>query len=89
MLMNNLPINGKKKQSAIWKSPKLGNFMLQMDGLKDGRLDSRFFQSYCWRKKTVTPEMTSSLWVTHLPTILSRFELKDIYSAIIYNVKKR
>ena len=44
--MKNLTISGailKKKQSAMYKNSKSRNFMLQMSGSKDGRLDSVFF----------------------------------------------
>ena len=33
------------------------------------------------KKKGVTREMTSPWWDTHLPTSLTRFELKGIYNA--------
>ena len=51
-------------QSAMQKKSKLRNFMFQMDGLKDGTLDSMFLSKE-EKEKAVTPEITSSWWGTH------------------------
>ena len=39
------------------------------------------FKAIAGEEKSVTPEMTSSWLETYLPTILSRYDLKDIYNA--------
>ena len=39
------------------------------------------FREASGEKKSRTPEMTASWKETHLPTILSRYELKDIFNA--------
>ena len=44
------------------------------------------FEAIAGKEKAVTPEMISSRRETHLPTILSRFELREIYNAIIFNI---
>ena len=39
------------------------------------------FQSCVRKENAVTPEMTASWSEAYLPTILSKYELKDIYNA--------
>ena len=39
------------------------------------------FKAIAGEEKSVTPEMTTSWLETYLPTILSRYDLKDIYNA--------
>ena len=60
--MNNLLNSGtilKKKQSTMPKNFKMRNFMLQVIGLKCGRLDV-CFKVIAAEEKAVTPEMTIS-----------------------------
>ena len=47
--------------------------MLQIEGLKDGKLDSTFLSNLLLeKKKAVIAEMTSSWWETHHGAISSR-----------------
>ena len=85
MRANNLPVNGtvvKEKAIAYAKE-------LQIEGFKASngwfeRRKTRFnvsFKAIAGDEKSVTPEMTSSWLETYLPTILPRYDLKDIYNA--------
>ena len=44
------------------------------------------FKAIVEKENTVISEITIYWWETHLLTILSRFELKDIYNAITCNI---
>ena len=70
----------RRKQSAMQRNFKLRDLRLQMDGLEDGKQDLMFFKAIAGEEKSVTPEMTSSWLETYLPTILSRYDQKDIYN---------
>ena len=81
MRANNLPVNGTVvKEKAIGYAKEL-----QIEGFKASngwfeRWKTRFnvsFKAIAGEEKSVTPEMTSS-W---LKTILSRYDLKDIFNA--------
>ena len=85
MRANNLPVNGTVvKEKAIGYAKEL-----QIEGFKASngwfeRWKTRFnvsFKTIAGEEKSVTPEMTSSWLETYLPTILSRYDLKDIYNA--------
>ena len=85
MRANNLPVNGTVvKEKAIGYAKEL-----QIEGFKASngwfeRWKTRFnvsFKAIVGEEKSVTPEMTSSWLETYLPTILSRYDLKDIYNA--------
>ena len=85
MRMNNLPISGIiLKEKAISYARELQVEEFQASNGWFERWKNRFnvsFKTIAGEEKAVTPEMTSSWWETHLPTILSRFDLKDIYNA--------
>ena len=85
MRANNLPVNGTVvKEKAIGYAKEL-----QIEGFKASngwfeRWKTRFnmsFKAITGEEKSVTPEMTSSWLETYLPTILPRYDLKDIYNA--------
>ena len=85
MRANNLSVNGTVvKEKAMGYAKEL-----QIEGFKalNGwfeRWKTRFnvsFEAIAGEEKSVTPEMTSSWLETYLPTILSRYDLKDIYNA--------
>ena len=82
---NNIPVNGiiiKEKALSLAKSLELTDFRAS-----DGWLDkwkqrhNVTFKALSGEGNAVTPEMTASWSVTYLPTILSKYELKDIYNA--------
>ena len=82
MRANNLPVNGTVvKEKAIGYAKEL-----QIEGFKASngwfeRWKTRFYVSFkaiAGEEKSVIPEMTSSWLETYLPTILSRYDLKDI-----------
>ena len=82
---NNVPVSGvvlKEKALQFAKSLHLDNFRAS-----DGWLDrwkcrhNVTFREVSGEEKSCTPEMTASWKETHLPTILSRYELKDIFNA--------
>ena len=53
-----------------------------MDGLTDERYEIVLnLKQYQVRKKSCTQQMTTSWRETHLPTILSRYKLEDIFNA--------
>ena len=51
-----------------------------MTGCTHGNLYNISFKEVSGESKSVTPEMTAAWKETSLPTILSRFNLKDIYN---------
>ena len=82
---NNIPANGiiiKEKALSLAKSLELTDFRAS-----DGWLDkwkqrhNVTFKAVSGEGNAVTPEMTPSWSETYLPTILSKYELKDIYNA--------
>ena len=82
---NNIPVNGiiiKEKALSLAKSLELTDFQAS-----DGWLDKWkqrhdvTFKAVSGEGNAVTPEMTASWNETCLPTILSKYELKDIYNA--------
>ena len=83
MRMNNLAISGTifKEKTISYGQELQAKEFLGSNGWFE-RWEARFNVSL----KTVKPEMTSSWWETHLPRTLSRFELKEIYNAIVYNI---
>ena len=88
--MNNLTIRGTiLKEKAMSYAQEL---QIEEIHTSNGWLErwkarfSVFFKAIDGEEKVVTPGVTSSWWETHLPTILSRFELKGICNAIIYNI---
>ena len=83
--MNNLLNSGtilKKKQSTMPKNFKMRNFMLQVIGLKCGRLDV-CFKVIAAEEKAVTPEMTISWWETHHGTKSSRQVSSTLWENVI------
>ena len=80
----NIPIHGKIIQEKTLEFPKELN--LEMFQASDGWLHSwkpRYnisFKEVSGESKSVTPEMTAAWNETSLPTILSRYNLKDIYN---------
>ena len=82
---NNVPASGvvlKEKALQFAKSLYLDDFRAS-DGWLD-RWKSRHnvtSREASGEEKSCTPEMTASWKETHLPTILSRYELKDIFNA--------
>ena len=82
---NNVPVSGvvlKEKVLKFAKSLHLDDFRVP-DGWFD-RWESRHnvtFREVSGEEKSCTPEMTASWKETHLPTILSRYELKDTFNA--------
>ena len=85
MRANNLPVNGtvvKEKAIGYAKELQTEGFMASNGWFE--RWKTRFnvsFKAIAGEEKSVTPEMTSSWLETYLPTILSRYDLKDIYNA--------
>ena len=82
---NNIPVNGiiiKEKALSLAKSLELTDFRAS-----DGWLDkwkqrhNVTFKAVPGEGNAITPEMTASWSETYLPTILSKYELKDIYNA--------
>ena len=82
---NNIPVNGiiiKEKALSLAKSLELTDFRAS-----DGWLDkwkqrhNVTFKAVSGEGNAVTSEVTASWSETYLPTILSKYELKDIYSA--------
>lgn len=82
---NNIPVNGnviKEKALSLAQSFELTDFRAS-----DGWLDkwkqrhNVAFKAVSGEANDVTPEMTASWKETYLPTILSRYELKDVYNA--------
>ena len=82
---NNIPVNGiinKEKALSLAKNLELTDFRAS-----DGWLDkwkqrhNVTFKAVSGEGNAVTPEMTASWSETYLPTILSKYELKDIYNA--------
>ena len=82
---NNVPVSGvvlKEKALQFAKSLHLDDFRAS-DGWLD-RWKSKHnvtFREVSGEEKSCTPEMIASWKETHLPTILSRYELKDIFNA--------
>ena len=83
--LKHIPVNGiiiKEKPLSLAKSLELTNFRAS-----DGWLDkwkqrhNVTFKAVSGEGNAVTPEMTASWSETYLPTILSKYELKDIYNA--------
>ena len=88
MQINNLPISGTiLKEEAISYAEEL---QAEKFRASNGCLERWKAKSNVYFKaeevKAVANKMTSSWWKTHLPATLSRFELKDVYNAIIYNI---
>ena len=85
MRTNNLPVNGtvlKEKAITYAKDLEIEGFNASNGWFE--RWKSRFnvsFKAISGEEKSVTPEMTSSWLETYLPTILSRYDLRDIYNA--------
>ena len=81
--MNNLPISRTIfKEKAINYAQEIQDEEFHALNRRFGRWKARLnvsFKSVAAEQKIGTPEMTSSWWERHLSTILSRFELKDIY----------
>ena len=81
----NVAINGQvlqEKALDFAKQLKIEKFQAS-DGWLHG-WKARYnisFKEVSGESKSVTPEMTASWKETSLPTILSRFQLKDIYNA--------
>ena len=82
---NNIPVTGiiiKEKALSLAKSLELTDFQAS-----DGWLDKwkqRYnvtFKTVPGEENTVTPKMTASWSETYLPTILSKYKLKDNYNA--------
>ena len=90
MRMNNLPVSGtilKEKAISYAQELKAGEFHASNGWFEKWK--ARFYVSFktiTEEEKVVTAEMTSSWWKTHLSTVLSQFELKDIYNATICNM---
>ena len=82
----NGPVSGvvlKEKALQFAKSLHLDDFRAS-DGWLDrwkSRHNVTFREVSREEKSCTTPEMTTSWKETHLPTILSRYELKDIFNA--------
>ena len=84
MQANNLPLNGTiLRKKAISYAKELGVDEFKPSNGWFDRWKSRFnvsFKAIAGEEKAVTPGMTSSWWETYLPTLLSRYDLKDIYN---------
>ena len=82
---NNILVNGiiiKEKALSLAKSLELTDFRASngwLDKWKQRR--NVTFKAVSGEGNAVTPEMTASWSETYLPTILSKYELKDIYNA--------
>ena len=82
---NNIPVNGIIIKEKVLSPPK----SLELTGFRasDGVLDkwkqghNVTFKAVSGEENTVTPEMTASWSESYLPTILSKYELEDIYNA--------
>ena len=82
---NNIPVNGiiiKEKALSLAKSLELTDFRASDGWLDKWKQRHNFtFKAVSGEGNAVTPEMTASWSETCLPTILSKYELKDIYNA--------
>ena len=87
---NSVPVSGvvlKEKALQFAKSLHLDDFRAS-DGWLN-RWKSRHnvtFREVSGEEKSCTPEMTASWKETHLPTIPSRYELKDIFNAVEFGL---
>lgn len=90
MRMNNLPIIGSiVKEKAINYAQELQAEEFHASNWCCESWKARFNVSLkviVEKENTVISEITIYWWETHLLTILSRFELKDIHNAVIYNI---
>ena len=82
---NNIPVNGiiiKEKALSLAKRLELRDFRASDGWLyKWKQRHSVTFKAVSGEENAVTPEMTASWSETYLPSILSKYELKDIYNA--------
>ena len=82
---NNIPVSGniiKEKAISLSKSLDLADFKASEGCLdKWKQRHNVTFKTVSGEENSVTPEMTASWSETYLPTILARYELKDIYNA--------
>ena len=82
---NNIPVNGiiiREKALRLAKILELIDFWAPdgwLDKWKQGH--NVTFKAVSGQEKAVTPEMTASWSETYFPTILSKYELKDISNA--------
>ena len=81
----NIPIHGKiiqEKALEFAKELNLEKFQASNGWLHSWKARYNIlFKEVSGESKSVTPEMTAAWKETFLPTILSRYELKDIYNA--------
>ena len=83
---NNIPVNGiiikEMKALSLAKSLELKHFLV-FDGWLDNwkQRHNVTFKYVSGEENVVTPKMTASWSETYLPTILSKYKLKDIYNA--------
>ena len=82
---NNIPFNGiiiKENAQSLAKSLELTDFQASDGWLhKWKRRQNVTFKAVSGEENAVTPEMIASWSEAYLPTILSKYQLKDIYNA--------
>ena len=81
---NNIPVAGalvQEKARSLAQNLDLTDFNASDGGLEKWKLRHNVtFKSVAGEKNACTPEMAACWKETHLPTILSRYELKDIFN---------